>query len=115
MTFPLYAYDGTLACWIDLKGLRLLQDDGLILRVVKRRIGPITRAVLHRMPGEMRPSTLLEYLGTRYSFRQNLADGHHCFRLRALGDRWWDERDLAPDEVRPIFQRVVLDCLVQAA
>jgi hypothetical protein len=115
MTFPLYCYDGTLACWIDNKSLRRLQDDGLISRIVKRRKGPITRAVLHRMPGEARPITLLDYVGTRYSFRQNLADGHHCFRLRALGDNPRDERELAPSVCRPIFLRVVLDCLVQAA
>jgi hypothetical protein len=111
MSFPLYCYNGALACWIDMKGLRRLQDDGLISRVVKRRKGTVTRAVLHRMPGEERPATLLEYLGTRYSFRQDLADGHRCFRLRSLGDNRNEERELAPDVCRPIFLRVVLDCM----
>ena len=115
MTIPLYCHDGELACWINSKDLRRLEDDGLIARVVKRRKGPVTRAVLHRMPGEARPQMLLDYLGTRYSFRQFLADGHFCFRLRALGDNPREERELAPAEVRPIFLRVVLDCMVQAA
>ena len=111
MTFPLYCYDGSLACWIDNKDLKRLEDGGLISRVVKRAKGRIVRATLHRMPGEARPTMLRDYVGTKYSFRQRLADGHQCFRLRALGDNPREEHNLAPTEVRPIFLRVVLDCM----
>jgi hypothetical protein len=50
-----------------------------------------------------RESLLSDYCGTKYWFRQHLDDGHYCFRLRLLGDNPPEERDLAPDEVRPIF------------
>jgi hypothetical protein len=67
------------------------------------------------MPGEPRPSFLEDYRGTSYSFRQLLAEGHRCHRLRALGDKpRADEYYLAPEEVRPIFLAVLLDCLVPA-
>jgi hypothetical protein len=59
-----------------------------------------------------KPSTLLDYVGTKYSFRQRLAGGHVAYRLRSLGDRAYaSEVNLAPDEVRPIFLRVILDCM----
>ena len=67
------------------------------------------------MPGEWNPSLLSDYKGTKYSFRQHLDNGQRCYRLRALGDNRNDEDCfLAPDEVRPIFLRVVLDCLAVA-
>lgn len=115
MDIPLYSYDGSLVCWINQKRLRRLQDCGRISRLVKRSKNRVTRAILHRMPGEPRPITLRDYIGTNYCFRQHLADGHRCFRLRALGDNPREEQDLAPDEVRPIFLRVVLDCIKPAA
>jgi hypothetical protein len=53
-------------------------------------------------------------MGTGYSFEQPLSDGHHCWKLRPLqGGR--AESLLAPPEVRPIFMRVLLDCMAPAA
>jgi hypothetical protein len=54
-----------------------------------------------------------DYLGTCYSVKQPLSDGHSCWRLRSLGGRQ-SETDLAPEEVRPVFLQVVLDCLSHA-
>jgi hypothetical protein len=65
------------------------------------------------LPGEGKPAQPADYTGTRYSFKQRLSDGHSCWRLRALGDRP-SETDLAPEEVRPVFLQVVLDCMSQA-
>jgi hypothetical protein len=112
---PLYSYDGHLIQWIDQKRLDRLVKWGRIARVVKHRKGHVNRATLHRMPGEPKPSQLTDYVGTKYAFREHLSDGHRCYRLRGLGNNHRaDERNLAPEEVRPIFIRVLLDCLVNA-
>jgi hypothetical protein len=73
----------------------------------------VSRAVLLRLPGEPKPSRLTDYVGTKYSFQQHPNDGHRCWRLRSLGEGRSDV-SLAPAEVRPIFLRVVLDCLAPA-
>ena len=111
-----YNCDGELVQWMDEKRLRRLMECGRVARVVKNRAGRIKRATLHLMPGESKPSTLRDYVGTKYSFVQHLKDGHRCHRLRALGDNPnQDEHDLAPEEVRPVFLRVLLGCIVPAA
>ena len=111
---PLYSYDGELVQVIDEKRLDRLVAMGRIKRVVRKRKGNVARAVLCRMPGEPKPSKLSDYRGTKYSFRQYLDDGHRCYRLRSLGEPG-DEYDLAPEEVRPIFLQVVLDCVTTPA
>ena len=111
-----YSYDGELLQWIDLKRFRRLSDCDRLARVVKTRSGRIKRVTLRHMPGEWKPSLLSDYQGTKYSFRQYLSDGHQCYRLRALGDDRNDEDYfLAPAEARPIFLRVLLDCLSPAS
>ena len=111
---PLYSYDGQLLQWIDAKRLDRLVRLDRVSRVVKHPKGRIAHAILRHMPGEARPSFLSDYEGTKYCLRQRLDDGHYCFRLRPLGERHADEYNLAPDEVRPIFLRVLLDCLAAA-
>ena len=69
------------------------------VRIVRRSTGQIARVILHRLPGDPRPFGLADYLGTRYSHRQHLADGHECWQLRAPGDKP-SETDLAPEGVR---------------
>ena len=110
-----YSCDGALVQWIDEKRLARLVASGSVARIHKRRSGRISRVNLRQRPGESRPSFLSDYVGTKYSFRQHLNDGHYCFRLRALGDDPREECDIAPEEVRPIFLRVVLDCMKAAA
>jgi hypothetical protein len=111
-----YSCDGALVQWIDAKrAARLIASDS-VARVARRRHPDrIVRITLRHRPGESRPSFLTDYVGTKYSYKQHLDDGHYCFRLRPLGDDPYEERDLAPDAVRPIFLRVVLDCLTAAA
>ncbi len=111
---PLYSYDGQLIQWIDQKRLDRLVALDRIFRVVKHPKGRVARATLRHMPGEPKPSFLSDYRGTKYCLRQRLDDGHRCFRLRPLGEQHADEHNLAPDEVRPIFLRVLLDCLSPA-
>ncbi len=111
-----YTCDGALVQWIDEKRLARLIASGNVARVHRRRNGRISRVNLRLRAGESRPSFLADYVGTKYSFKQHLEDGHYCYRLRALGDdRNGDDHDLAPEEVRPIFMRVLLDCLTPAA
>lgn len=109
----LYNADGELIDRITERRLEKLQALGRIARVVRHRKGPINRAIQIRLPGEGKPARPADYLGTRYSVKQPLSDGHSCWRLRSLGDRQ-SETDLAPEEVRPVFLQVVLDCMSQA-
>jgi hypothetical protein len=111
-TIPLYSPDGVMRDRISMKRLMTLQELGRIAKVVTQRKGHIKRAILVQLPGEPKPNSLRDYVGTKYSFRQRLDDGHVTFRLRALGDNPnGPEAHLAPDSVRPIFLRVLLDCL----
>ena len=80
---------------------------------MRHRKGTINRVILHRMPGEPAPMKNTDYMGKSYLFAQKLDDGHRCWRLKSLvGDR--SETNVAPEEVRPIFLRVLLDCLAPA-
>ena len=100
---------------ISLQRLSLLQSLGRIARVVTNHKGYINRAYLLPMAGDHTPKSPFDYVGTKYSFRQHLPGGHVAYRLRCLGDRaFGSEINLAPDEVRPIFLRVLLDCLTPA-
>ncbi len=108
---PVYTCDGELIQFMDEKRVLRLVEFGRVARVVKNRAGHIKRATLHLMPGEPKPSTLRDYIGTKYSSVQPLSDGHRCYRLRSLGDNPREELDLAPEDVRPIFLRVVTDCM----
>lgn len=106
----LYNADGELIDRISARRLEKLQTLGRIARVVRHRKGHINRAIQVRLPGEGRAMQPADYIGTRYSSRQRLDQGRVCWRLRALGDKP-SETDLAPAEVRPMFLRVLLDCL----
>jgi hypothetical protein len=111
-TIPLFSCDGVRVDRISLARLAVLQELGRISRLVTHRKGYINGAFLTRLHSEPRPTTLGSYAGTRYGFRQRLSDGHVAYRLRALGDHpFGSEYDLAPDSTRPIFLRVLLDCM----
>jgi hypothetical protein len=111
-TIPLFSCDGVRVDRISLARLAVLQELGRISRLVTHRKGYINGAFLTRLNSEPRPTTIRNYMGTPYGFRQRLSDGHVTFRLRALGDHpFGSERDLAPNCTRPIFLRVLLDCL----
>jgi hypothetical protein len=97
---------------IDASRLERLQALGRIDRVVRSSKGRPVCAFLHRTVDDPKPTSPRDYLGAKYSFRQNLGDGHRCYRLRALGNNpHASEYNLAPAEVRPIFMRVLLECM----
>jgi hypothetical protein len=109
---PLFSCDGVRVDYITLARLAVLQELGRIARVVAHKKGIIGRAYLTRLHSEPRPTTIGSYAGTRNGFRQRLSDGHVAYRLRALGDHpFGPESNLAPDCTRPIFLRVLLDCM----
>lgn len=107
---PLYNAAGELIDRISEQRLNRLESLGRIARVVRHRKGQINRAVQFPLPSDGRPMRAADYLGTQYSMKQRLNDGHTCWKLRSLGDRP-SETDLAPVAVRPVFMQVVLDCL----
>jgi len=108
---PLYSHDGAICDWIDEPRLKRLEGLGMVHHVVRRRKGRIARAVLCKREGECGPLPPSSYGGTRYCYRQHLKDGHMAYRLRSLGERHADERNLAPESVRQIFLTVLLGCM----
>ena len=80
---------------------------------VVRHQGRIKRVILLRGALDPRPTTIRDYRGQAYSFEQALGDGHSCWKFRPL-QGGHAESLLAPPEVRPIFLRVLLDCMVDA-
>ena len=111
MPIPLYSCDLAFLDFINQRRALRLERGGLAKAV--RHKGHLNRVVFYRRPGDPPPTTIRNYQGQSYSFEQPLSDGHFCWRFRPLqgGNA---ECDLAPTEVRPIFLRVVLDCLVEA-
>jgi hypothetical protein len=70
----------------------------------------VNRAVLLRAPNEPHATKARDYVGQAYSFHQPLPSGHRPWKLRPLqGGR--SDVILAPASVRPIFIRVLLDCM----
>src|SRR5664279_1722133 len=108
MPIPLYSHDFAILDFINEKRALRLEKAGYAKLV--RHKGHVNRVVLYRRPDDPQATTVRQYMGTDYSFEQPLGDGHHCWKLRPLqgGNA---ESLLAPPEVRPIFLRVVLDCL----
>ncbi len=98
----LYTADGQLCDHITQQRLARLQAANLIARVVRHRKGHVNRAVMFRRPGETKASSLRDYLGTQYSFREHLDSGHVAWKLKPLGKG---------DELRPIFMQVVTGCM----
>jgi len=118
MPVPLYAYDqsfeGHISAHVALKWDR----DGVAMLVREKRgrsKGKIRRAVMRRRPGEPHATKLRDHVGQAYSYRQNLDDGHRPWALRPLGHRIRHDQsfeyNLAPTETRPIYLRVLLDCM----
>jgi hypothetical protein len=100
---PLYKHDGELCDWITPARMARLEKLDLI-QIVRHKKGHVSRCILRQRPGDPPPARLTDYIGTRYSFREHLENGHICWRLRRLG------RD---HELRPIFLQVVTDCLAR--
>lgn len=118
MTVPLYSYDLSFQGFAPERQILRLERDGLA-KVVRHKKGRIARAVMHKRAGDPNATTVRDYLGTGYSFKQNLDDGHRPWALKPLSGRISHkdqsiEYHLAPESLRPIFIRVLLDCIVPA-
>jgi hypothetical protein len=117
VTVPLYAYDHTYEGSIPERQALKLERDGLA-RLVRHPKGRIARVIMRRRPGDADLTRLRDYQGKDYSFEQHLEDGHRPWALKPLTGRLnrYDrnmEYHLAPADLRPIFIRVLLDCLVR--
>ena len=105
---PFYSYDGSYIDHITLKRAERLEACGRV-KVVRHKKGHVNRAITLRGKDEPRPTALRDYVGQAYSHRQQLDDGHRAWKLRPLqGGR--SETNLAPEDLRSIFVRVLLDC-----
>ncbi len=109
---PFYSYDGSYIDHIAIRRAERLEAMGRA-KIVRHRKGHVNRAVLLRGKDESPATNVRDYVGQAYSFHQLLPDGHRPWKLRPLqGGR--SEVNLAPTSVRPIFIRVLLDCLVRS-
>ncbi len=119
MTIPLYSHDLAFQGVVPERRILKLERDG-IAKVVRHKKGRIARAVLYKRPGDPSPTTVRDYLGKSYSFKHRLDDGHRPWALKPLtghihrGDQSF-ELHLAPASLRPVFLRVLLDCIAPAA
>lgn len=119
MTVPLYSYDSAFLGLVRERSILILERDGLA-KIVRHKKGRIARAVMYKRPGDPIPTTVRDYMGKGYSFRQDLDDGHRPWALKPLTG-YVSRRDaspdyhLAPESMRPIFIRVLLDCMAPAA
>lgn len=100
---PVYAYDGALVEYASEQKIARLDSRGLV-RVIRHPKGRINRAVYRKRPTDPRAIKLSDYKGTKYVFIEKVGDGHFCYHLKRLG---------RGDELRPIFLRVLTDCLAE--
>ena len=119
MTVPLYSYEHEFQGYIPERYALKLERDG-IAKIVRHKKGSINRVFLHRRPGDPKPTVPRDYMGKAYSWEQPLDDGHQAWALRPLAGHvartdHSHEYHLAPRSLRPIFVRVLLDCLAQQA
>lgn len=106
---PYYSYTGEYLDHITVKRAVRLENLGRV-KLVRHRKGHVNRAILLRGKDDPHTTVLRDYQGQSYSFEQPLPDGHRPWKLRPLqGGR--SDVDLAPAFVRPIFLRVLLDCV----
>jgi hypothetical protein len=118
MSVLLYAFDHSFEGRIPVPTALKWESEGIVQLVREKRgrnKGKVRRAVMRRRPGDPHVTTLRDHIGQAYSYRHDLEDGHRPWALRPLGHRIRNdescEYDLAPPETRPIFLRVVLDCM----
>ena len=110
---PFYSYDNSLLDHITLKRAERLEAAGRA-KVVRHKKGHVSRVILLRGNSEPKATALRDYVGQAYSHRQQLSDGHKTWKLRPL-QGGGSETNLAPESLRPIFVRVLLDCSKEAA
>lgn len=96
---PLYGADGSFDQMVTPERMNQLVALDRV-RVVKNRKGLVKRLMQRATAPEL-PRTA--YMGTAYSHRQHLESGHVVWTLKRLG---------RGDELRPVFLKVVTDCLL---
>jgi hypothetical protein len=106
---PYYGYDGRYLDHISVARAKRLEMTGRV-KVVRHPKGHINRVILLRGKNDPKAARLRDYLGRAYSFRQELDDGHRLWKLCPL-QGGHSESSLAPEFLRPIFIRVLLDVL----
>jgi hypothetical protein len=92
-SIPVYRADGSLYAQVSEQRLARIQSAGLVARIVCHRKGHVNRAILLCLPGEPGPTPAGAYLGTRYSFREQLDSGARCWSLKRLEDEGTDARE----------------------
>lgn len=87
MTVPLYSYEQEFQGYIPERYALKLEANG-VAQLVRQKgglhKGAIRRVVMHRRPGDPKPTTLRDHLGKAYSWEQPLDDGHQPWALRPL-------------------------------
>jgi len=98
--YPLYAADGRSLGYRSRQAAERLLAGGFVTPAFGRK-GHLKAIYLRRGDGSTSVESSVR-TGPPYSFRERLEDGHMCWRLKRLGKG---------DELRPVFLRVVTDCL----
>ena len=107
-SIPVYRADHSLYAHVSQQGLEGLQSAGLVARVVRSRKGDIKRVSLFGQPGEPGATPHGAYLGTRYSFREQVESGSQYWQHKRHARK---DEDGRPIDGRIAFLRVVQDCL----
>ena len=106
---PVYNADGSLYAWASEQRFARLQSAGLVARVVRRRKGLITRAILFIRPGDPKPMSASSIMGATYSFKESLRHGQ-AWELKHLGGSR-EGKTYAPPKARAAFLQVIADCI----
>jgi hypothetical protein len=100
---PMYAADGRPLGFRSIESARRLIGNGFVEAVYGRK-GHL-KALHSKQPDGASAITPQVRGGTRYSFREHFDSGTVAWKLKRLGKG---------DDLRPIFMKVVTDCLVRS-
>ncbi len=101
---PYYGTDNRLQDWITPERAIKMQRTGMV-RAIRTGKGEIVRCIRLRHKEEAKQPTVTSYRGQKYSFREPLANiPAGVWRFKKLG---------RGSELRPVFVKVLTDCLVQ--
>jgi hypothetical protein len=104
---PYYAPDGSSLGFRSIEAARRLIASGYVKPAYGRK-GHL-KAIWLLQQGGGNPVETHARAGTRYSFREALDSGLHCWKLRRVDGR---DDDGLPVITRNVFFQVVADCLV---
>ena len=104
---PYYAPDGSSMGFRSIEAARQLIEGGYVKPAYGRK-GHL-KAIWLLQQGGGNPVETHPRSGTRYSFREALDSGLHCWKLRRVDGR---DDDGMPVNTRGVFLQVLKDCLV---